>query len=187
MIGHRFLTGAAFFAALVPVAASAAVITRTYDYTATGFNGANNGTPPFATVTGSITLSFDDSATVLDQTGVTVNSSSIAYTGPVRYSYYSVDGTLALVSNGYTPSTSNYNGFALTIRNATAAGQLGGTMNYSVVGFNEVASTRNVVINPGAATAAVPEPATWALMLLGFSGMGYSLRRRTATMRIRFA
>lgn len=28
------------------------------------------------------------------------------------------------------------------------------------------------------ATAAVPEPATWALMLLGFGGMGVSMRRR---------
>ncbi|WP_246167336.1 PEPxxWA-CTERM sorting domain-containing protein [Sphingomonas piscis] len=27
-------------------------------------------------------------------------------------------------------------------------------------------------------TAAVPEPATWAMMLLGFGGIGYSMRRR---------
>lgn len=29
-----------------------------------------------------------------------------------------------------------------------------------------------------AATGAVPEPATWAMMLLGFGGIGYSMRRR---------
>jgi hypothetical protein len=31
--------------------------------------------------------------------------------------------------------------------------------------------------------AAVPEPATWALMLMGFGAVGYSMRRRGATAR----
>jgi hypothetical protein len=39
-----------------------------------------------------------------------------------------------------------------------------------------------------AATPAVPEPATWAMMLFGFGGLGYAMRRRTQTSaRIRFA
>ena len=40
----------------------------------------------------------------------------------------------------------------------------------------------------GAATGAVPEPATWAMMMLGFGAMGASLRRRAkVTARVRFA
>ena len=35
-----------------------------------------------------------------------------------------------------------------------------------------------------ASVAAVPEPSTWALMLLGFGGMGVSLRRRRKTAAI---
>lgn len=31
--------------------------------------------------------------------------------------------------------------------------------------------------------AAVPEPATWALMLIGFAGVGFSMRRRLSTER----
>lgn len=39
-----------------------------------------------------------------------------------------------------------------------------------------------------AQTAAVPEPASWALMMLGFSTVGFALRRRqTYQKRIRFA
>ena len=35
----------------------------------------------------------------------------------------------------------------------------------------------NAVLYPGTAPA-VPEPATWAMMLLGFGGIGFSMRRR---------
>ncbi|MEO8141386.1 MAG: PEPxxWA-CTERM sorting domain-containing protein [Sphingomicrobium sp.] len=33
-------------------------------------------------------------------------------------------------------------------------------------------------------TAAVPEPATWAMMLLGFGAIGFSTRRRRTTIRL---
>ena len=35
-----------------------------------------------------------------------------------------------------------------------------------------------------AATSAVPEPATWAMMLMGFGAVGYSMRRRSVNYRI---
>ena len=38
-----------------------------------------------------------------------------------------------------------------------------------------------------AATAAVPEPATWAMMLIGFGVVGSTMRRRKTTARVRFA
>ena len=34
---------------------------------------------------------------------------------------------------------------------------------------------------------AVPEPATWAMMMLGFGAMGYAMRRKSAGARVRFA
>ena len=37
------------------------------------------------------------------------------------------------------------------------------------------------------ATGAVPEPTTWAMMMFGFGAMGYTMRRKSAAMRIRFA
>ena len=38
-----------------------------------------------------------------------------------------------------------------------------------------------------AATAPVPEPATWAMMTLGFGAMGFAMRRKNVSTRIRFA
>ena len=34
--------------------------------------------------------------------------------------------------------------------------------------------------------AAVPEPATWAIMLLGFGMIGSALRRRRVTAKVRY-
>jgi hypothetical protein len=39
---------------------------------------------------------------------------------------------------------------------------------------------------PGAITAAVPEPSTWAMMLLGFTGLGFMAYRRNAKSAIYF-
>ncbi|WP_260600228.1 PEPxxWA-CTERM sorting domain-containing protein [Sphingomonas endolithica] len=35
-----------------------------------------------------------------------------------------------------------------------------------------------LTISPAAVAGAVPEPATWAMMLVGFGGIGFSMRRR---------
>jgi len=41
-----------------------------------------------------------------------------------------------------------------------------------------VADVAQFRLNTAPAVAAVPEPATWALMLLGFAGIGFTIRRR---------
>lgn len=58
-----------------------------------------------------------------------------------------------------------------------------GTSNvYGNYGFD------NVSVFTGAVTPGVPEPATWAMMMLGFGGVGYAMRRKPkASTRIRFA
>ncbi len=62
----------------------------------------------------------------------------------------------------------------LTFANATFAslGLSNGTYTY--------ANARDrVTVSIGNPTPAVPEPATWAMMILGFGVVGYSLRRKT--------
>jgi hypothetical protein len=49
---------------------------------------------------------------------------------------------------------------------------------------NAFIGIRNLAITP---TAAVPEPATWAMMLLGFGMMGATLRYRRKSTKVSFA
>lgn len=59
------------------------------------------------------------------------------------------------------------------------------------IGFSSTgggfADIRQIRVGPAAVAAAVPEPATWAMMLIGFGGIGASLRRRRARNLPQFA
>lgn len=188
---RRLSVALAVSAVVLSFPAVAATITQTYDFNATGFVGTNGSTPPFATANGSFTVTYDNAANALNQAGVTIHSISLAYAGPVHYSYYASDDTLAIVSANYNPSVPEQsfgrNGFAITLRNVSTSSPIGSSMNYSVVGYDGVASTRTVAVQAAVASA-VPEPATWGMMVLGFGAIGGAVRRRRkVTARLGYA
>ena len=47
--------------------------------------------------------------------------------------------------------------------------------------------TVTYIYTPAATSPAIPEPSTWAMMLLGFAGLGYAAVRRRGVARSRFA
>ena len=63
-----------------------------------------------------------------------------------------------------------------TATGATTAIMLMSSQGFQYVGLNNVSVT---LIRAAPATGGVPEPASWALMILGFGGVGASLRRRS--------
>lgn len=83
----------------------------------------------------------------------------------------------SFVSGGSVEGTATFNDTTLA-----ALGLTTGTYNFKT-------SADTVTINIGNVGGAVPEPATWAMMLLGFGATGAMMRRRKASTgpRIRFA
>jgi hypothetical protein len=58
---------------------------------------------------------------------------------------------------------------------------------YSNPSTNNAPSGFRVEASNAAVPGAVPEPATWAMMTLGFGAVGFGLRRKKVSTRIRFA
>lgn len=83
----------------------------------------------------------------------------------------------------YFSSNAFITGFSFGAGSGFGSGFVGFLDN---VRINKATADDSVTINFEAA-AAVPEPATWAMMMLGFGAMGGMLRRRKTTARIRFA
>ena len=91
--------------------------------------------------------------TIFDKNGATLFSTNVTLTGG-----YSTDPG-AYVRYGAT-SNNGIGGFSFT---GNAAGNT---------------SIDNLEARDGATTGGVPEPATWAMMILGFGGVGAMVRRR---------
>lgn len=105
--------------------------------------------------------------------------------GRVRFGAYT-NGGMTAVGSSLTTGIGSFERVTfstLSPFNLVALYSYGGGAEYYI----DVASASDSV-SFGAATAAVPEPATWALMLVGFGAVGSALRRRQkVTGCVRFA
>lgn len=115
---------------------------------------------------------------IVNNSGKTINS--INFSSPQCIGCFDGDGLVAYGApstydpNGYGgPATffTNNTGYSLTA-NFTGGIAPGGSTYFSL--------EEPVAIN----TLGVPEPTTWALMLLGFGGVGFAMRRHNAASAI---
>ncbi len=105
----------------------------------------------------------------------------------------SIDGNTAFTVCGLSASNCyfggpDYRSFSIALSSATFASLLDGSASLRLI------QTSNTVIRYGTptlriVTAAVPEPSTWAMMLIGFGGAGAMLRRgkRKVATKVSFA
>lgn len=125
--------------------------------------------------------------------GATINSATLSGTyGTAQYSTStagfnaSVDGVSVTVCVPYAANCwtdgAPLRSFSFALPSSVFASLLDGSAALGIVQTNEAVvrfGTPTLTIDyTAAAVAGVPEPATWALMLLGFGAVGYSLRRR---------
>jgi hypothetical protein len=132
-----------------------------------------NTNPNSGFVGSSATFTVDDFITAPSTTITSFDSCSVGF-GTVGSPFIDpCTSILILISGGQ--SSIQLNGTTLTTEDpfgVLAFSTLG--TNFGATYSNSTASTLVVSNSAGA----VPEPATWAMMLLGFAGIGIAMRRR---------
>lgn len=103
------------------------------------------------------------------------NSGANYSTGAGNYSTFLMDGP----GSGYSNSGS-YANFIQLAYNYSAAPSLSFTNGVSALGTDNYINYNDPLVS-GSFSAAVPEPVTWMMMLVGFGMLGMALRSRTRT------
>jgi hypothetical protein len=175
-------------ASALSASAHAALVNRTFNLVATDFQqvfGSDPTLPP-SPVTMNFTLKFDDSAYIdTTTTGLTVNSFTLPYTA--EYQYFSATDAISLATYLTAPATcdSTASSFCAFINDATSSTPTLIFFQHSLPTYNvwrasSMSMTYTDARGGGGVGPGVPEPATWAMMLIGFGGLGAQLRRRRA-------
>lgn len=189
-------------ATLGAAAANAAVITRTYAFSLSDFEIAlGSNPPPLPEVSGVVTLTFDDAVSF---SGQTTGISIADYVGPalgstLAFSSFGGAGdshgiAIGGLANGVTLIGSGNSDIVLQFRFADtsfdnpflplcsagfACGSAAPTTFAS--GYTLAGTSGGWLAREGSVSlvaVGVPEPSSWALMILGFGGLGTVLRRR---------
>jgi hypothetical protein len=167
---------------------SARADTVTYTYTGLDFTNAHL---PFTTaenLTGTITFAAPLAANL---NGAAITPASFSFTaGPETITSAEYNPSFGRL-NFYTDSSGNLTGWDIQVA-------FGGGGQINIENFTSIigATVRDQVTDSGSdfannvnmagqftLTAAVPEPSTWAMMILGFVGLGFMGFRRKTTFR----
>jgi hypothetical protein len=105
--------------------------------------------------------------------GLTVNNLNIPYDTPVSFVYFQNIQAfdIGTVHSGVFSGTNNFQ--------LTTTFQANAALTYSETSTPNSAFIATSRIDP-VITADVPEPSTWAMMILGFAGVGFMAYRREA-------
>jgi hypothetical protein len=172
--------------------AGAAVITRTFHFTATDFQPLNLGgdAAPHDHLDGAVTITFDPS--VLDvpdsTTNILLRHLDIPYTPPVGWIYDRGSGTIDFggeTCGGAGGVCGGQDDFAFEFFDLTGPFDLSDPL-FPTVAIYSVAAFPNEEFTGGQATVtmtAAPEPATWGMMILGLGLLGRTSRARRTVRR----
>jgi PEP-CTERM motif len=175
----RTLTLAMLASVAFAAPVEAATIVRTFDFTGSDIARLFGTDPiPVSDVFLSFTVEFDPLLAYTNQTsGIVLNSVNLPLGSAFGFSYdplvnqFLTVGGLANNTNG--SSTAN-NDFVLGINNSAGASPTVLSFSFTTAGApgSLFRSFDNVL-----SVTAVPEPATWLMMIVGFGAVGASIRR----------
>lgn len=127
-------------------------------------------------------------ATYTENTGFTDNFAAPIPIGFASFLAGSLGGLLNFTSSGGVAATVGMDGFGIFLGANQTTGQSFSTF---YLGYDDQITAQDDnhddFIVRATVLGAVPEPTTWAMMLMGFAGVGYSMRRRRRATWIRQA
>lgn len=167
--------GAAIFAV---VGASPAFAAKTFTLTAVSNNFTINATVTTTNASNNAGVGTFSGYRVTDITGTIGNNSIAGLVAAGGYEsndnilgvsdpFLDLDGISFTTTGGPSPVNIYYNGSYAYFRGANG---------------NNTGVFTSFTVTPG--VAAVPEPATWGMMILGMGAAGYAMRRRKVMVRI---
>jgi hypothetical protein len=185
------LLAAAIAAPLISAPAQAATITDQVTFTALGFS-TSGGPVPVDPVTGTFLITFDPTQTYTDQTaGITLKSLNINLGSALSFSYNPTGPSAdELIVGGaadgasmvqFNPPTDDFWLFIDTFTTSPTFDQVGYAQvsaGPSIFFTDKSAGGSGTVTVGPPPSGGVPEPATWAVMLTGFGGVGLAMRWR---------
>lgn len=174
---------AATAAAVSATNASAAQFTFTFNTTSTLFGGPSQTAQGIFTTSDTDIERFGQTARAITGIAGTINGVAIsglfAAPGDPTY-YYFTSGPTFLDGSGVRFNAGAFQNIAFFHQDNVPATE------YRINGNGTISAFGTATSGPLAA-GAVPEPATWAMMMLGFGMLGFALRRRGTDVRIRYA
>jgi predicted small secreted protein len=199
-VKQMFLAGLFLLSAISNV--QAGTVTETYNFSLSNFvDIVNTNASPLTSITGSFAVTFDPAVQVTDQTtGITLNSltGGVVLGDPIGFSTFPF-ALLQVFIGGTNTQTGNpaaflngndfvlglnFVGYALnspTLDDCSdpfsKCGTAGNSSSVYVAGYSQEGSTSIFLAETGTVSA-VPEPSTWAMMILGFAGVGFMAYRQ---------
>jgi hypothetical protein len=163
----------------MPFPADAAQILRTYNLMGSDFSPSfgDGSTPPLVSAAAlDFTINFDNAADILTSTaGLSINSFNLPYS--LAYSYSADFDLLNIATVPIGPSTCSNppNSFCAFILDASGPAPTLLFIQQTPDGDDGwVAQTTSLTV--GGSGSAIPEPATWLMLLFGFASVGTVLR-----------
>jgi hypothetical protein len=186
-------------------------VTETYDFSLSNFVDIFGNSPaPFPTVTGSFTVTFDPLVSVSNQTtGFTFNTTpGLPSDSPIGFTVFGAssptgDATIAVggieaganevvqdtndpivffnIPNASDPADAS---LVICSQPGFSCGDFTGNVTVFASGYALAGTDSVFFATDEAVTSGVPEPATWAMMLVGFGGLGAAMRTRRRTYTV---